>query len=88
MQNIVYDLVITDVTMEGIDGVGVVKATKNIAPLALLIVITGYSDSKSAREAMSIGVDGVDDFHVKAFEIEELFSSIQLCLNSRSQLLT
>jgi YesN/AraC family two-component response regulator len=75
-----YDLVITDLTMQGINGVDVVKAVKIIAPLTLLIVITGYSDSTSAREVTSIGVD---DFLVKPFEIEELFSSIQACLNKR-----
>jgi two-component system response regulator YesN len=67
--------------MEGIDGVDIVKAMKNIAPLTMVIVITGYSDSRSAKEAMSLGVD---DFLVKPFEIEELLSSIQLCLNRRS----
>ena len=81
LQDTFYDLVITDITMEGIDGLDVVKAARNIAPRTLVIVITGYIDSKSAKEAMSIGVD---DFLVKPFEIEELLSSIQLCLNRRS----
>lgn len=81
LQDTYYDLIITDLTMEGISGLDVVKATKNIAPLTLIIVITGYSDSESAKEAMSIGVD---DFLVKPFDIEELLSSIQLCLNKRS----
>ncbi len=81
LQETSYDLVITDLTMNGIDGVGVVKASRSIAPQTKIIVITGYSDSKLAIEAMNIGVD---DFLIKPFEIEELLSSIQICLNRRS----
>ncbi|MGB3222344.1 MAG: response regulator [Desulforhopalus sp.] len=62
LQDTSYDLVITDMTMEGVNGLDVVKATKNIAPQTLVIVITGYSDSKLAMEAISIGID---DFLVK-----------------------
>jgi DNA-binding response OmpR family regulator len=62
-------------------GLDVLKAARSIAPLPLVIVITGYSDSDLAIQAISIGID---DFLVKPFEIEELLSSIQLCLNRRS----
>jgi DNA-binding NtrC family response regulator len=81
LQDTSYDLVITDITMEGIDGLDVLKATRKIAPQTLVIVITGYSNSRSAKEAKRFGVD---DFLVKPFEMEELLSSIQLCLNRRS----
>jgi two-component system response regulator YesN len=62
-------------------GLDVLKAARSIAPLPLVIVITGYSDSDLAIQAISIGID---DFLVKPIEIEELLSSIQLCLNRRS----
>ncbi len=79
--NTFYDLVITDITMEGIDGLDVVKAARNIAPRTRIIIITGYANTKSAKEAINIGVD---DFLVKPFDVEELLSSIQLCLNWRN----
>lgn len=81
LQDTFYDLVITDLTMEGVGGLDVVRATRNIAPQTLIIVMTGYKDSISAKEAMGIGVD---DFLVKPFEIEILLSSILLCLNKRN----
>ena len=78
--NTFYDLVITDLTMEEIDGVDILKATRRVAPLTAVIIITGYDDSKPAREAIRLGVD---DFLVKPFEIEELIFSIQACLEKR-----
>lgn len=77
-----YDLVITDLTMEGIDGVDILKATRRVAPQTAVIIITGYDDSQPAREAMHLGVD---DFLVKPFEVEELIFSIETCLKKRKQ---
>jgi YesN/AraC family two-component response regulator len=78
LQESLYDLVITDLAMEGINGVDILKATRKLAPLTAVIVITGYSDSKSAREAKRLGVDG---FLAKPFDIEDLIFSIQTCIN-------
>lgn len=80
LQNTLYDLVITDLTMEGINGVDILKTTRKLAPMTAVIIITGYSDSRSVREATRLGVDG---FLVKPFEVEELLSCIQGCLNKR-----
>jgi len=80
LQKTLYDLVITDLAMAEINGVDILKATRKFAPTTAVIIITGYEDSKNAREAMSIGVD---DLLAKPFEVEELLSSIQACLNKR-----
>jgi DNA-binding NtrC family response regulator len=81
LQGSSYDLVITDLTMEGIDGVDILKIAKKLAPQTSVIIITGYDDSKPAREAMRLGAD---DFLVKPFEVEDLISSIHACLNKRN----
>ncbi len=75
-----YDLVITDLVLEGVDGVDILKATRRIAPLTAVIIITGDDGSKPAREAIRLGVD---DILVKPFEVEELIFSIITCLNKR-----
>jgi DNA-binding NtrC family response regulator len=80
LQSTLYDVVITDLTMDEIDGVDILKATRKLAPMTAVIIITGYSESESAKEAKRLGVD---DFLVKPFEVEELFSSIQACLTKR-----
>jgi DNA-binding response OmpR family regulator len=81
LQNTLYDLVITDLAMAEINGVDILKATRKFAPTTAVIIITGYEDSKNAREAKGIGVD---DLLAKPFEVEELLTSIQACLNKRS----
>ena len=50
-----YDLVITDLKMSDLDGVQVMKATKELLPDAEVIIITGYATINSAVEAMAQG---------------------------------
>ncbi|KJS03531.1 MAG: hypothetical protein VR65_00775 [Desulfobulbaceae bacterium BRH_c16a] len=81
IQDFQFNLVITDLMMEGIDGFGVLKAVKELAPLTRVMVITGYGDIRTAIEALHLGAD---DFLVKPFEMEEFLFRIRRCLEKRS----
>lgn len=81
LQKLQFNIVITDLMMEGIDGFGVLKAVKELAPLTRIIVITGYGDLRTAIDAMHLGAD---DFLVKPFEMEELIFRIRRCLEKRN----
>ena len=87
LENVQFDLVLTDLMMADIDGFGVLKAAKKIAPLTSVIILTGYGDLRSAVDALRLGAD---DFTLKPCEIEELVFRIRRCLEKRSllQLLT
>ncbi len=50
-----YDLVITDLRMQGMDGLQVIKEVKNIDPGIDVIVMTGYASVNSAVESMKAG---------------------------------
>lgn len=50
-----FDLVITDLKMSDIDGIQVMKATKEMLPDAEVIIITGYATINSAVDAMAQG---------------------------------
>ena len=78
-----YDIVVTDLMMPGIDGFGVLKAAKQLAPLTGVIILTGYGDMGSAIDALRLGAD---DFTLKPCEIEELIFRIRRCLEKRSLL--
>lgn len=78
-----YDLVITDLMMPGIDGFGVLKAVKRLAPQTSVIILTGYGDMRSAIDALRLGAD---DFTLKPCEIEELVLRIKRCLEKQSLL--
>lgn len=78
-----FDLVITDLMMPGIDGFGVLKAAKKLAPLTSVIILTGYGDMTSAIDALRLGAD---DFTLKPCEVEELVFRIRRCLERRTLL--
>ncbi len=78
-----FDLVITDLVMPGIDGFAVLKAAKRLAPSTSVIILTGYGDIRAAIDALRLGAD---DFTQKPCEIEELVFRIRACLEKRSLL--
>lgn len=55
LQHSTFDLVITDLKMSDMDGLQVMKATKELLPDAEVIIITGYATIHSAVDAMSQG---------------------------------
>ncbi len=50
-----YDLVITDLKMEGVDGIDVLNHTKKVSNNTEVIVLTAYASINSAVKAMNIG---------------------------------
>ena len=83
LENRQFDLVITDLMMPEIDGFGVLKAVKKIAPQTSVIILTGYGDMRSAIDALRLGAD---DFALKPCETEELVFRIQRCREKQSLL--
>lgn len=62
------DIVITDLKMPHVDGIGVLARAKEVNPDALVIVVTGYGTIESAIEAMK---KGAYDYIQKPFEPDE-----------------
>jgi len=79
-----FDLVITDLMMPDVDGLGVLKAAKKLAPLTSVIILTGYGDMRSAIDALRLGAD---DFALKPCESEELAFRVRRCLEKRNLLI-
>ncbi|MCL5022532.1 MAG: sigma-54 dependent transcriptional regulator [Nitrospirae bacterium] len=67
------DVVLTDLSMPGMDGIGVLKVVKSESPGADVIIMTAYAKVESAVEAMK---KGAYDYIVKPFAMDEL--SMQL----------
>ena len=81
MENRKYDLVVTDLMMPGIDGFGVLRATKELVPQTAVIIFTSHDDRQFVTEALR---HGADDFIVKPCEIEDLVFHIRRCLERRN----
>ena len=75
-----YDLVVTDLKMEGMDGIEVLKQAKQLCPEAAVIILTGHGDLNSAIEAVRFGAD---DYLLKPCDIDELLFRISNCLEKQ-----
>ncbi|MFH1623797.1 MAG: sigma-54 dependent transcriptional regulator [Pseudomonadota bacterium] len=64
-----FDLVLTDLKMEGIDGINLLKRIKEMYPQTEVIVVTGHGSIQSAVEAIK---QGAYDYLTKPFHPEEL----------------
>lgn len=64
-----YDIVITDLKMEPVDGMQVLKKAKNLNQSTEVIMMTAYATAQSAVEAMK---SGAADYIIKPFALEEL----------------
>ncbi len=73
-----FDLVITDVMMEGANGFQVMEYIGAHVPDTLVIVITGYASAESAIEALH---KGAYDYIAKPFEPEMILVSIERALD-------
>ncbi len=67
LDNMSYDIIMTDLKMEGVDGMKILEAAKIKNPAAKVIMITGFAEMETAREAFR---KGVFDFISKPVEID------------------
>lgn len=64
-----FDIVITDLKMEGVDGMAVLGRVRELNPATKVIIITGYAQLETAEQAFQ---EGVFDFIAKPFRLDEL----------------
>ncbi len=74
------DLIITDIRMNGIDGLKVLKKSKEINPATVVIMISAYASAETAVQAMK---EGAYDYLPKPFRIDEIKKVIREALDSR-----
>lgn len=76
-KNTIYDLVITDVKMPGMDGLEVLEAVKETNPDTAVIVITAFADMDDAIRALK---RGAADYLRKPFKLEEVRAAVEKAL--------
>ena len=57
MQDLMPDILITDIRMPFLDGFGLTEHAKAMMPWLKVIIISGYGDFESAQKAITLGVD-------------------------------
>ncbi|MDR0951881.1 MAG: response regulator [Oscillospiraceae bacterium] len=81
MQDIMPDILITDLKMPFLDGFGLIRHIKAIIPWLKIIIISGYDEFESAQKAISLGVDMYLLKPVRREELEAAISKVVLGLD-------
>lgn len=71
------DLVLTDLQMPGLNGVGVLRHVKHVAPSTPVIIFTSHVLIDAQREAERLGVE---DFLNKPLDFEEMLRRVAQAL--------
>ncbi len=74
IQEAAFDIVITDLKMEGLDGMQFLLEVKARSPRTEVIVITGFATMDTARESFQ---KGVFDFLAKPFKLGEILETVK-----------
>ncbi len=69
-----FDIVITDLKMEGEDGMRFLSRIKEIAPATGVIVITGFATPDTAKESFH---KGALDFVAKPFKLSDIMDVVK-----------
>lgn len=80
VQSEIFDIVISDVKMPDLDGIGVLRTVKEISPETIVIMITAYATPETAVEAMKLGAY---DYITKPFKVDEIKLTISKALEKR-----
>src|SRR5689334_21853740 len=79
-----YDLVLTDLHMEGGDGLSVLNRIRQRAPLTISVVLTGFASVESAIAALQ---EGAYDYLIKPCDIETMKHTIRRGVEHRRLML-
>ena len=76
-----YDLIVSDLRMAGLDGLGVLEEARRLAPDVPFIMVTAHGTVETAVGAMK---KGAYDFIIKPFKLDELEMVVARALEHRT----
>jgi len=79
-----YDIILSDVRMPNMDGMELLKTTKDFLPDAKVVMMTAYGTVQNAVEAMKLGAF---DYVMKPFSIDEIELVLKRALEHKQLLL-
>lgn len=75
-----YDIVLTDLSMPLLNGLGLLRQIKDKYPQTDAIMITAFGSIDTAKQALKLGAF---DYLTKPLELEDLERTVQTCLEMR-----
>lgn len=76
-----FDLVITDMNMPRMDGLGLIKAIRTTYPDLYVILITAFGTPDVGKQALRVGAN---DYLAKPFDFEELERRVRVFFQNRA----
>ncbi len=73
-----FDLVLTDVVMPGIDGMGLLKEVKRRWPGTKVVILTGHARDHEIGDFLLFGAD---EYLSKPFQVHQLLSAVSEVLH-------
>lgn len=80
LQHSTYDLVVTDLKMEGMDGLALLEEVRKHSPQTVTVMMTGYGSVDSAIEAVR---SGAYEYLLKPVAVEELKQAVERSLERK-----
>jgi len=74
MEKMVFDVVVLDVKMPGMDGITALEQMKKKAPLVEAILLTGHASVEAGIEGMKLGAF---DYVMKPVNVDELLEKLR-----------
>ena len=81
LQNDHYDLTLSDIKMDDMNGIALLKMVKEKFPKTQVLLMTGYSSLNTAIEALRLGAS---DYLIKPCSKKEVFASVARCLKNNT----
>jgi two-component system response regulator PilR (NtrC family) len=76
-----FDLILLDIRLPRLDGIGVLKKIKTASPETIVIMITAYASADTAIKAMK---EGAYDYITKPFKVDEIKLIIKNALEKKN----
>ena len=77
LQGVMFDLVLVDLKLPGMDGLQLITEIVNSKPEILTVLITGHGNSDSAVEAIK---RGASDYITKPFDLDDMVTRVRRVL--------
>jgi len=77
-----FDLMLSDIRMSPVNGMQLLKHSKEVKPDMPVIMLTAFSSMETAAEALKLGAF---DYILKPFKVDELVQTIQKAIEYGSQ---
>jgi two-component system, NtrC family, response regulator PilR len=75
-----YDVIITDIKMQDVNGIEVLKKAKTVSPESIVIMISAFATAETAVEAMR---EGAYDYIPKPFKVRDFKKIVRDALESK-----